>query len=89
MQTEPHTGTRSSWPEWAEFLRSHGLESMASWVLEAFGPLAVVGAQILHAGSPLINLPSSNKQVESLTSLLEDPAETRAFAAYLREDVLP
>lgn len=89
MQTETLNGTRSSWPHWAEFLRRRGLETLASWVLEAFGPLTVLGAQALHAGSPLLRPALSTAQVESLTSLLEDPAETRAFAAYLREEVSP
>jgi hypothetical protein len=89
MQTVTLTGTRSSWPDWVEFLRRRRLEALTSWVLEAFGPLTVLGAQVLHVGSPLLRPALSTLQVESLASMLEDPAETRAFAAYLREEISP
>lgn len=89
MQTETLPGTRSSWPQWAGFLRHRGLESLASWAIEALGPLTVLGAQALHIGSPLLRPALSTAQVESLASLLEDPAETRAFAAFLREEASP
>jgi hypothetical protein len=89
MQTDTLTGTRSSWYRWAEFLRQRRLEALASWALDALGPLAMLGAQALHAGSPLLRPALSTAQVESLANLLEDPAETHAFAVYLREEVSP
>ena len=85
MQTENHTNTRSSWNEWAVFLRRRRLDSLASWALDALAPLAVVGGQLLHAGSPLLRPALSGGQAEMLANLLEDPAESRQFAAYLRE----
>lgn len=87
MQTETLPGTRSSWPQWADFLRNRRLEDVTAWVLEAFGPLTALGAQALHAGSLFLRPAFSAAQVESIASLLEDPDETRAFAALLREDV--
>jgi hypothetical protein len=89
MQTETDLGTRSSWSRWAGFLRQHRLENLAVWAIEAFGPLAVMGAALLHAGSPLLRPSLSTAQVDSLASLLEDPSEMRAFTAYLREDSSP
>jgi hypothetical protein len=87
MQTDSLPGTRSSWPRWADFLRQHGLRDLAVWALDALAPVGAVGAQLIHFGSPLIRPAFSAGQVESLTELLEDPSEVRAFAAFLREEV--
>lgn len=87
MQTDTLPGTRSSWPRWAEFLRQRRLGTFAAWALEALGPVMVVGAQLLHVGSPLLRPAFSPGQIESLADLLEDPSEARAFAAFLREEV--
>lgn len=75
-----------TWYTWVEFLRKHKLETMATWALEALGPLAVLSAQVVHAGSPFLRPALSGAQVEAITSLLEDPNEARAFTALLRED---
>lgn len=87
MQTDSLPGTRSSWARWADFLRQRGLESLAAWALEALAPVSALGAQALYFGSPLLRPAFSASQIESLADLLEDPAETRAFAAFLREEV--
>jgi hypothetical protein len=87
MQTDSLNGTRSSWPQWADFLRQRGLESFAAWALDALTPIFVLGAQMLHFGSPLVRPTFSAAQIESLADLLEDPTEARAFAAFLREEV--
>ncbi len=52
MQMDPVSETRSAWHGWAEFLHRHGLEKLAAWVLEAAGPLTVLGAQALYIGWP-------------------------------------
>jgi hypothetical protein len=54
--------------------------------LEAAGPLTLLGAQVLYAGSPLLRPAFSGSQVGALARLLEDDAEARAFAAFLREE---
>lgn len=89
MHTETDTSARSSWSRWADFLRQRRLESLAVWALEAFAPLAVIGAQLIHAGSPLLRPALSIEQVNPLVSMLEDPTELRAFTAFLREGNTP
>ncbi len=86
MQTKPFTNSRASWSRWADFLRSHGLENLAAWALDAAGPLTPLGAQILYMGSPLLRPSFSDGQLDSLAGLLEDSNEVRAFTAYLREE---
>ncbi len=89
MQTESLNGTRSSWPRWAEFLHRNGLDVLASWMLEALAPVNVLTSQVLHAGAPFLRPALSGPQVSALSTLLEDPAESRAFAAYLRKEGSP
>ncbi len=87
MQSDSLIGTRSSWVKWAGFLRRNQLEHLAAWALEALGPLNIVVAQTLHAGSIFLRPALSAEGTVLLASLLEDPAESRFFAAYLREEV--
>lgn len=89
MQTDASIQTRASWPTWAEFLRRHGLESLAAWALEAAGPLNLVGAQLLYFGGPLLRPVFSHEQFEAFAGLLESEEEAHAFAAFLREDGTP
>jgi len=86
MQTDFAPESRSAWPRWAEFLRSHGLASLAAWALEAAGPLAALGAQALHFGGPLLRPALTDAQRDALTDLLEDPDEVQALAAFLRKE---
>ena len=86
MQMNPIAGTRSAWPAWADFLRRRGLENMAIFFLEAAGPLAVLGAQVLYIGGPFLRPALTDIQRDALADLLEDHQEALAFTAYLREE---
>jgi hypothetical protein len=87
MQTDHLIEMRTSWLPWAKFLRQRGLEGLVAWVLEAAGPLTVIGAQALYLGSPLLRPAWSNRQIDALAGLLEDHNEAMAFAAFLREEM--
>lgn len=87
MQIDAVPEKRASWPSWAEFLHRRGLESLAAWVLEAAGPLTVLGAQALYLGGPLLRPAWSNGQIDAIAGLLEDHREVLAFAAFLREEI--
>jgi hypothetical protein len=78
---------RSAWPGWAEFLHRHGLENLVAYVLEAAGPLAVLGAQALYIGGPLLRPALTDLQRDALADLLEDRDEALAFSAFLREGI--
>ena len=88
MESTPIDPSRSSWSSWAGFLRRHGLENLAIFLLESAGPLSVLGAQALYLGSPFLRPALSDSQQEALASLLEDPAEARAFANFLRKETI-
>jgi len=85
MPNDPLSLGRASWPSWAEFLRQHHLEGLAVWVIEAVGPLAILGAQALYLGGPLIRPVLSDAELSALAGMLEDQDELRNFTAFLRE----
>ena len=74
---------RAYWPIWMEALQKQSLAELAAWVLEAAGPLNVLGAQVLYLGQPLVP-PSTGQGLRALASLLEDEDETGAFVAFLK-----
>jgi hypothetical protein len=87
MQTKIIRESRSAWHDWAGLLHHFGLENLVAWVLEAAGPLTVLGAQALYLGGPLLRPGLTDKQLDALTGLLEDRDETLAFTAFLREEL--
>ena len=71
---------RSEWSEWAESLRRFKLDVVAAWLLEAGGPLTVLGAQAVYLGQPFLG----GKKLDSVAHMLEEEEESQAFARYLR-----
>jgi hypothetical protein len=57
------------------------MADMAAFLFEAAGPMTLLLAQLIHAGSPFL---PSKIGIPALTNLLEDRAESMQFAAYLR-----
>ena len=74
---------REDWLQWAETLRRYQAVGFASWLLEAGRPLAILTAQVLYWGSPLLG-----GSVQALGRLLESDEEARAFAAFLNGGTL-
>ena len=75
--------SRSEWSEWAESLRRLKLDALAVWLLEAGGPLTVLGAQAVYLGQPFLG----GKKLDSLAHMLEEDEESQAFARYLRGEL--
>ena len=71
---------RSDWSKWAESLRRLKLDGIAAWLLEAGGPLTILGAQAVYMSQPFIG----GKNLDSLAHMLEEDDQTQAFARYLR-----
>lgn len=74
---------RAQWPEWAEFLRRRGLDGFAAWLLEAGGPINVIGAQFLYIGQPFF-ASEADDSIRALANLLEKEDEAQAFRALLK-----
>ncbi len=77
--------SRAYWQRWAETLRRYHLHDITAALLEASAPLAVIGAQALHAGRGLFD----NEQLTALAYMLEDEEEARAFASLLASERIP
>jgi hypothetical protein len=74
------------WAGWAKFLHRWGLRAPASAVLEAAGPLTTLAAQLVYFGQPLLGSARPGGQMQALAEMLENKAESRSFAAFLREE---
>jgi hypothetical protein len=76
--------SRADWPAWARTLQRFKLDGLALWLLEAGSPIALLGAQVLYIGQPLLG----GKTINSLAHMLENEQETQAFLQYLRGERL-
>ena len=73
------------WQVWASILHRWGLKDLAASLLEAAGPLAVLGAQVVYMGQPLLERVLPLGHMGALASLLEDADQAQAFVTFLRE----
>jgi hypothetical protein len=73
------------WRSWASFLQHWGMDRWVASVLEASGPLSMLGAQAVYLSSPLLKNAFPATQLDALTRMLEDTGHTQAFVSYLRE----
>jgi hypothetical protein len=74
--------TREYWPRWAEALRHYQLHELTASLLDAAGPLALLGAQALYVGRAFI----VNDQLTALAEMLEEESEAQAFASFLIQE---
>ena len=73
------------WKKWAERLKGWGMEEFVASILEALGPINLVGAQLVYISQPVLDGIFPAEHLRTLASLLEEPAQTRAFVKTLRE----
>lgn len=76
---------RHIWQTWASFLHRWGADEWIASVLEAAGPLTILGAQICYVGQPLLRQAVPDDHFEALSRVLEDTGQMQAFINYLRE----
>jgi len=77
---------RQIWDRWADSLYRWGLRDLAASLLEAAGPLTIVGAQMVYILQPLVGHGSTNTSLNALANLLEQPENVRNFVHILREE---
>lgn len=73
------------WQVWASYLQRWGVKDLAAQILEAAGPLAVLGAQFIYIGQPWVGRSLSQNHLDALARVLEDRDYTRAFVDFLKE----
>jgi len=54
-------------------------------LLDAAGPLTMLLAQFVYIGQPLLGKLVSSDSMTALVTMLEEPAQTKAFVKILRE----
>lgn len=74
------------WRTWADSMRKLGINEFIATILEAAGPLTILGAQFIYLGQPLVVSERSYTSLTALARVLEDSQETRTFIGLLRED---
>lgn len=74
------------WKQWAERIKNWGLEDVVAALMEATGPLTVLGAQVIYLAQPVLSTFIQNRNLIALVDLLEDAEQSRIFIGYLREE---
>lgn len=80
MSEKPHP-----WHHWAQTLQPWGGCNLVATMLEAAGPLTVLGAQVVYVGQPILKQIISLSTLDAVAEMLEDPQQVQAFSAYLRQ----
>jgi len=65
------------------------MHAFAASLLEAAGPLTMLGAQAIYVGQPVLRSFVPGSQIDALANMLDNPAETQQFVVFLRESSLP
>lgn len=76
---------RTNWSAWVRFLDRWGLGETFAALLESTGPLKLLIAQLVYLGQPLFSAGSPQKW-QAFAGLLENEAESRSFAAFIRKE---
>ena len=74
------------WRVWTNNLHRWGLQNLVASFLEAAGPLALIGAQFVYVGQPILDTFVPAGHLQALAGVLEDDNQRQAFVACLREE---
>jgi len=77
---------RNHWNVWARFLHRWGLSEIALTMIEASRPVHGLMAQFIYLSSPTLSTFIAPNRIEGFAAMLEDPDESRSFAAFLQEE---
>ncbi len=73
------------WGVWARTLHGWGITDIVAALLEAAGPMSVIGAQAIYIAQPALGTFLPSQHLTAAAELLEDPQEVHSFAAFLRD----
>jgi hypothetical protein len=71
--------SREEWAQWASLLQRFHIDQFTAWILEAGGPLALLGAQALYFSRSILGA----QWTDPISRTLEDEGELKAFVSYL------
>jgi hypothetical protein len=70
--------------KWIETLYKMRLSNLTATILEALGPMNILGAQLVYLTQPVLSSFFNSDQSEDIAKILEDPAETASFIKAIR-----
>jgi hypothetical protein len=70
--------------KWIQTLYKLRLQNFFATLLEALGPVNILGAQLVYLTQPILSLFISSEQSQDIARILEDPSETAGFIRALR-----
>lgn len=83
-----HAG-QSQWQQWAHFLQRYSLRAFVADLIDSAGPANLFLAQMVYLSQPFLRSALPEIQLKVMAEILENPSESRKFAAYLREEEIP
>lgn len=69
---------------WIKTLHKLRLHNLIATILEASGPINLLGAQLVYISQPVLSPLVSLEQSDDFARILEDPSETADFISALR-----
>jgi len=76
---------RQIWQVWHETLQQWGLDDLTALILDALGPLNLLGAQVVYLSQPFLGKVLPEGHWDALANVLENPTQTKAFCNFLRQ----
>jgi hypothetical protein len=70
--------------KWIQTLYKLRLQNFFATILEALGPVNILGAQLVYLSQPILSPFISLEQSRDFAKILEDPSETASFVKALR-----
>lgn len=70
--------------KWIDSLYKLRLQDLTATILEALGPMNLLGAQLVYLSQPILSPFIPEDQSRDLAKILEDPSETSIFIEALR-----
>ncbi len=80
--------SQAVWQEWIKKFQAWGIANLCATLMEGLSPIALLGAQFLYFGQPVIHLLMANRKLDELIRLLEDPEAYQTFTHELRREAL-
>lgn len=75
---------QDGWEQVIEYLYVRRLHHFTASLMEAAGPLTLLGAQVVYLSHPVLTFFISPEQAQRLAGLLENPEERKSFIRALR-----
>ncbi len=70
--------------KWIKTLYKLRLQNLTATILEALGPINILGAQLVYLTQPVLSPFITGNQSQDFAKILEDPSETALFIEALR-----